>query len=410
MSQYGEIWKRSPITVSEYTSIIILILYFLPLNITIATVGGKPVDVVPSDFAILLLPIVVITGARYDLRSLLTFSPLLYFIALGFLGAVYNIDGFSSLVSMANFVSPFAQMFVGYWFVRRFGFGSLKNAYKIYLSVFAVIALTDIFLGSFPRGCGYEGRWGGCFLGSEVYGFPNSSMSFLVLGAVLLLQAAYNSVGKQRAALYAAYIAVLLVALLSLSRSSVLVSVLVLMLFLLWVRPVLAMVLIVVAAMAAMLLSVASLRDLYLFSGIFTRFEASLNAGDISTGRFSIWAHTLALIQDSPIIGYAFSQYSQFSNFGTAHQQYLEILFKSGLLGFIVYFAYFYRVVRGFWQSYVFEAYFRHRGAGIALGLFVLGVLVSSLFQPLLTYKPMANAIFFMSGIGLAAINWGRVR
>ncbi|MBX3436200.1 MAG: O-antigen ligase family protein [Planctomycetaceae bacterium] len=55
------------------------------------------------------------------------------------------------------------------------------------------------------------------------------------------------------------------------------------------------------------------------------------------SGRSTIWGETWDLFADRPLFGYGFEPYSERATFDTPHQQYLEVLYKCGLVGMALY-------------------------------------------------------------------------
>src|SRR5690606_34697220 len=60
------------------------------------------------------------------------------------------------------------------------------------------------------------------------------------------------------------------------------------------------------------------------------RISRTMDSSDPFSGRTDIWEQTIQLWSERPLWGYAFEPFSNYSEYDTAHQQYLEILFKAG--------------------------------------------------------------------------------
>ena len=379
---------------------LILLLYMFPLSLTVANVGGKPIDIVPSDIFLLLVPFIVLFGVKFSRHLSYAGFGVSYFCVLALAGGVLNDGSLSPIFSGLSFVMPMLHIYVGYWFWGKYGSEGFKYFPEVLLFVFGTILFSDLLYGSFPRGCSISGRWGGCIANTGVYGFPNSSMSFIAISSALFFYRVKNANTKFVRLTFSGALMVLgAMTFLSMSRSSSLAFVLVMIvgLFNLWPRRTILS--LPVVGMVFYFLDKSLLESSFVFKGLLYRVQSSVERGDVSGGRFDIWWDTLSVISTSPLFGKMFQYYSDFSDFGTAHQQYLEILYKSGLIGFVIYFGllvFAYKVAR---KTLKFDGDRRAREVLIVLNSVTFALLVNGLFQPILTYQVVGNLVFCMVGI-----------
>ncbi len=134
--------------------------------------------------------------------------------------------------------------------------------------------------------------------------------------------------------------------------------------------------------------------------------------GDISTGRIHFWGIALQIFLDHPIIGagfdaygVAFTQYDSWSGafrVEQAHNDYLQILADSGILGFSCIAVFIYLLFKqGFYTIRKDSDKFVVNGAVGALAGCV-GILIHSFFDfPLRTYS---NTLFFLMLVTLAVV------
>jgi O-antigen ligase len=375
-------------------------LYFLPLSITLGYVGDKPVDFVASDLLLLLLPIWFVMLPHLPSRFGLAIIFLGYFLAVGFAGAFGSGGSMENILSSVTFSLPFLHIFIGGFAFNRWGWDFVRPAPLVFAIVVLLIFVSDILFGSFPRGCGVEGRWGGCFLNIEVYGFVNSSTGYLaVVSGILYVGYIAASRLSGRALMISSISALFFIIPMSLSRSA---TVTFFFIFLVGIFAIGRWIAAAGVLFASLFLPVAVplLEDSVIGRGITSRVASGIDRGDIASGRFEIWRETLALIQDAPLFGYKFGFFSNFSFFGTAHNQYLEVMFKSGIIGFAIYFSFLIYIFSRF--VLIHGDYGLRKGVMVcAVGLFA-GMLINSFSQPLMNYSVMANLIFLAAGIIMA--------
>lgn len=376
----------------------IAILYMLPLNLNIGDFGDKPIDLAVSNVLLIALPTLFLKRRSV---SQLTFFGLimpLFFLVIGLSSAIIRGGDMSIVLSALSFSIPILHVGVGYIVGQsRLNFSFLNVSYALSI-IILVLVFSDLIFGNFPRGCGYQGRWGGCFGGLEVYGFPNAPMNFLAICSPILALPFIRKCGQTwRIFALLAIVGLIVMTPLSLSRSASLVflfsgGAMIIMLFG-------KMALFAYAALClVVVLSFQWIISLTMFAGIAFRIQASVEAGDLTTGRIGIWKDALFIWAENPLFGKAFIPFSEFSSFGTVHQQYLEVLFKSGLIGATAYFGYIFVTARLAYQTICKGDHYsvNDRRVFIAFGACLF---IGNLFQNAISYQPMGNFLFFAMGI-----------
>lgn len=376
------------------------LIYLTPLAITIATVDGKPIDIVPSDFLLILIPIIMLKVDSLSPRHWNAIAILSYFPMIGLVGAFRAGGDVGNILSAVTFSMPFFHILIGGMAIHRWGHHALEPLQVVASFVAIILALSDLTLGSFPRGCGTEGRWGGCFLNFEVYGFVNSSSGYLVILAGILACSVFIANSRLKMALTLIGLgALLFIVPMSLSRSATVSLFIVLFFWTFSINRTLSVVFLLIAGMTMQFI-LPLLEDSLIGRGLTTRVLAGVDRGDLASGRFEIWRDTISLIGDAPIFGYMFGFFSRYSYFGTAHSQYLELLFKAGAVGLIIYLGFiFYCASRA---NRIFKAVDLDPRISItALGTFV-ALMANSVTQPLMNYAVFANLMFLAAGMIMA--------
>ena len=129
------------------------------------------------------------------------------------------------------------------------------------------------------------------------------------------------------------------------------------------------------------------------------RVERSTEQEDPSSGRFDIWKLAIELWTERPIFGYMFESFSRYAEVDTPHQQYLEVLHKSGGVGFILYVGLLISCLSAAIRLLRIApprsgAWYRLSGVIAMLS----GVMVGNFTQPNLTYSLTGNLVFLLFG------------
>lgn len=377
--------------------------YVVPISVTVAQVGDKPVDFVPSDAFWLLLPVALILRMRLFKTTLIVAASFSYFLIIGILGSMMNGGALGPTLSALSYMLPACHIVVGAVLWKRVGVELLTYVARAVLITVLVLFASDVIYGTGIRGCGYEGRWGGCFGKWEVYGFPNSAMNYIAL--MLYLPACLWSLKTPplpHLLMAAAAVAGFMILSLSLSRSAVLVLGLLAIVGLLVSSRFLAFAAVLILGIAFTWFIDRILAS-PIFIGLALRMKTATESGDITNGRIDIWIETLDLISMRPFLGYLFQFFSDFSQYGTAHNQILEVLFKAGLFGAILYLGPLVIAWTFAYRMAVLLSGRKRKTVRLYLIGFFAACFTSMLVLPILSYATMANVVFMLVGAALQA-------
>lgn len=82
-----------------------------------------------------------------------------------------------------------------------------------------------------------------------------------------------------------------------------------------------------------------------------SRFQDTLDGGDVSNGRFDLWRLAISAFLENPVLGIGWKQYRikmspsfSLTNQYDAHNVYLQLLCEIGIIGFLIYMAWFIRM------------------------------------------------------------------
>ncbi|MGD9856179.1 MAG: O-antigen ligase family protein, partial [Planctomycetaceae bacterium] len=248
------------------------------------------------------------------------------------------------VLSAARFVKPILYVWIGSWLATAASPGEmLRRIGWSFAGTALVWGVSTVGGTDFP-----ETAWGCHWLGLPVLGFPNTAMTFAAAMLPLLLavtESAGRRFSRSVAALAVAVAFVLVVCSLSRCAAVVMVSG-VTVYFLLtggrWAPIGLASVAVLSVGTGYSLLVLQSEaigeRHPTLQERAAHRFVHPVNpdSGALA-GRSAIWNETWELIASRPLWGYRFDPYSRRAAFDTPHQQYLEVLYKTGFAGLAMY-------------------------------------------------------------------------
>ena len=130
------------------------------------------------------------------------------------------------------------------------------------------------------------------------------------------------------------------------------------------------------------------------------RVERSTESEDPSSGRFDIWALAIELWLEKPVFGYMFESFAKYGvDIDTPHQQYLEVLYKCGGLGLVLYLGMLvsclYRTRRLLVLTVRKSVAWSQLHAAMAM---LVGLLIGNLTQPNLTFSVTGNLVFLLFG------------
>ncbi|MEH6467145.1 MAG: O-antigen ligase family protein, partial [Porticoccus sp.] len=268
-------------------------------------------------------------------------------------------------------------------------------------------------------------RWGSVLFGMPVYGFPNSVASYYVLFVMFSVVACIRGQGTLKYGITA--LIVMMFMLMSLSRAAVAVLLIFLMMqsfFWFSARGLIKLVSLLFVLILVVFVVIAS-RDVLLVNqdvsvitgALENRWDRTFSSGDPTSGRVGIALETLSLVSEKPVFGYKFDSFSNYhSGHETPHNQYLEALFKTGLLGASVYFFTLFVFVWVLLSRTLVSGVTRvERRSAICFVFALAALIVGNLAQPNFTYSQTGNVVFFVLGFfslaefGLAPITTDRI-
>lgn len=401
----------------------LVVVLVLPLNYTLFYISELPVDIVLSDLVIVITAIYMMLMSRhYYFPKKLTILVAILCVFCVLLGVIafFMYDSLTPTVASIRFVKPFIFIYLGIVLSKGI---NLKKYYDYIVIVVCFMIWTTLFSdivlsANFPRI-----RWGqtGLF-GLEYYGFPNSAMVLyaFLMSFILpkLLDKIKHSIFKSVLLLSSFCIGYLTVVF-SLSRNALLVLTFSTSCFVIWsfinyfflqrkLRLTHLFFLCFVLAGGFCLLFYFASDILYIAEPLIGKWQHNMST-DFSSGRFEIWYETIMLIGKSPIVGYLFIPFSEFSDFGTPHQQYLEVFYKTGLIGFLLYILliiYAFKIFLNSWRltkdNNIINGYMK-----VQIITFI-AILIGSFAQPNLSYFPLGQLIFFNVGLNIAKFRENR--
>ena len=383
---------------------LLVFLLLLPISFSFLSNSIRGLYIAPSDliiFALLALPWIIQTRTiSSGSRRIITISiyAFIIFCLIGAAGALINSDTITNVLSAVNFSKFFLMIPVGYVCTAYLGAKRLFSAITIAIVLFPIVLVVSDAL--FNRGWP-KPRWGEYVFGFQVHGHPNLSTLFLVFLFTGLLSYYLHKKDKQLIVLIPLVLFAMFPSL-SLSRNAVLSQILAIGLCVILTRRTnIRAIAIIVGSCCALVFFVIVYMEPIANSLVF-RYETTLRQIDTFSHRKELWLVAIELFQEKPVFGHMFVSFSTHSWAGSTHQQYLEVLYKTGLIGFIVYFnviAQLLKVLLGLNR--------RHRSPSTSwLIVWMITawftIMFSNLFQPNFTYSITSNAFLFMIGMLLA--------
>ncbi len=128
------------------------------------------------------------------------------------------------------------------------------------------------------------------------------------------------------------------------------------------------------------------------------RYSYALSDPTLS-GRIHIWHSALEKIFESPLWGYGFIPFTddrfmvKTGGYNTPHQQYLEIWYKSGLIGLIVFWLFFLQLLKiAILNLFSVDTY--KRKISFFIYVAIIGISIGNFSQPNITYSITSNVLF----------------
>lgn len=252
-------------------------------------------------------------------------------------------------------------------------------------------------------------RWGSDFMGFETYGFPNTTGQYLGVIMSFLLFGFFIDVRLRLLYIFCVF-AALLIAIMTLSRSGAVVTIMTVLLFWLLRAPkqfLLLSLSLPVILVVTILLGMPSEFDysiIEILEKIQNRMDKLLSTDPLN-GRGSIWGIALTYVNENIIFGSMFSPFSLISgHHQSAHNQYIETLYKVGILG-LVFFIFALAVV--FHRLFINLFSNNHSLVVLATTAFVsmLAVSIGNVTQPNYTDSLVGGLVFALAGLSIGVLN-----
>ncbi|MGD9856180.1 MAG: O-antigen ligase family protein [Planctomycetaceae bacterium] len=393
----------------------VALLVTLPVAFRLAEFAGKPVDLVASDLLFLLLifvpkrrDLVIPRGIVLWRLSMVRVSAAVMLLYCGVLASVAYAESsdMSRVASAIKFAKPLAFVMLGTFMAAVTPpVGMLRRISLAFAGMSVATFVTAVLTPGFP-----QVAWGKYLFGFPTYGYPNSVMTLFAIMVPFLLAGADmrpTTLGKWSLRGIAGLTGMIVVVSLSRSSTATMACGVLLYLFLTG-RLYLPVFAVVFGVMVLMTFSnaldfITQNNDVAMWMERFTRrFSQTVGASDPLSGRGDLWALTIDLWAERPVFGYAFESFSKYADVDTPHQQYLEILYKSGALGVALYGILMLTSFLGLLHLARFsvartEAWFLLR----ALNAAFCATMIGNLSQPNLTYSVTGNFLFFALGLAL---------
>lgn len=378
---------------------------FLPLSLHFGSISDKPLDLVYSDVVLVLAFLVigfkVLSGLTirhgHSLLLMSSFSIAAFFLAVGLVGSSSSGGGIVCALSAGRFVRPFLFVVPAYttYILFKPSFEDVVMSGARVAAVFVCVLLASdvLFNPGFPNS-----RWGGKFFHYDIYGFPNSSAVFFSLYVFFLALAFQMTRGGWYLVGWLAGAALVVF---TFSRSGwvtliVTLSVVISVTFLQARR---AFVKLAVALLIAALVVVLLSDKVEVIVQPWMYKVETVGGREISFGgRRMIWESAVELIIQRPVFGYMFEPFSRHvGGYDTPHQQYLEVAYKSGIVGLVLYLGFYIGLGLLVYRCQ-YPGAFSSRVSRLSVLSFFLGVLVSNLAQPNFSFSLVGNGtVFYLS-------------
>lgn len=382
---------------------IVILLILLPLSLPLGSVGDKPIDLTYSDIFLFLSILYFLCIGRFHVSNnekkiiIMSCFTFLFIIFLGIIGTIIEGGNIVPLLSSLRFSKHILFVLPALVLYKVYQPSSVqlsRCAGFVSILIVMVLFLSDIFFNSqFP-----SSRWGGFVFNMETYGFPNSVVVFYSFYICFIL----NLLLMDKKILLIPFLLIMIaIVFFAFSRSGWIATLIVLIFTLFY------------GSLQSKKITFFNIVLLFLFAVVFSIFFNTLypiiepwmykidtiTGKDITvSGRDLIWADALNLISEKPIFGYLFFPFSNYvAGYDTPHQQYLEILYKMGMVGFLVYFSYLFYLFIVFVKEGLKGTLFS-KHVVVIFTFLTIAILITNFAQPNLSFSLLGNAyIFFLS-------------
>lgn len=396
-------YKISLISGREFVVLISMVLVLLPLALPVGNIGDKPIDLTYSDLLLAIsfmyfLFIGKFIASRNE-RKLLSISIFVFsfIVFLGGIGSILKEGDILPFLSSIRFAKHILFVFSAFLIYKLYRPSlDILITYTGYVSLWLVVVLflSDVFFNpQFP-----SSRWGGVFLGFETYGFPNSIAVFYSFYICFILILLFS---KKRMLIVPILLLILGIVFFTFSRSGWVTALIVLLPVMIYSSLKSKRLIFINISLLVFLVVCIS----FFFDKLFPIIEPwmykvdTITGKDITvSGRDLIWNEAIKLIYDQPLMGYLFFPFSNYvSGYDTPHQQYLEILYKMGLVGFSLYFLYLFYLYLVFAKA-GWSGNLLRKVVVTSVSLLTLGIMITNFGQPNFSFSLLSNAyIFFLS-------------
>lgn len=388
-------------------SFLFLILALLPVSVPLLSVSGKPVELVPSDFLIIFsfsFAFFAFAAGKYyvllddDAKRffLSSFSIILIFIFFSIFVMLFRGGSLLWFASLLKLIKPFFFIFFAFTFFRLASSDIgvfCKSLTRASVFIIFSIFISDLVLNeNFPFS-----RLGGSLFGLPIYGFPNSSVVLIVVCICFnFLGFYFREAGIPKLILWLSIAIGSFLVVMSFSRTG-LIALLFLYVssFILLPRTRILISSFFVGFLFVSLYFYELI--LALFRVVFLKMSRVFGEGEALSGREDIWAHVIELISQRPIFGFGFEPFSVYSPvYETPHQQYLEIIYKSGVLGFVLLVVYTLLCLWSLCNAYTRCLGARERALVSVIFMVFLTILITNFVQPSFGFSIIGNISIFL--------------
>lgn len=388
------------------TAYFFIFLMLIPVSIPFGEMSGKPIDIVYSDILIVIgllyIALKTITGIKLSkLHKKLLLLPILvslFYIGNTSLQIMLRDGSILWLMSTMKFIKPFLIVYFAYFFYKTLKVSPIELLHisaKIASLIVLILMVSELYNSSkFP-----SPRWGGYFFNQDVYGFPNSPAVFFVFLFSLILSGllSTNRSFIIKKLYIVSTITLTLTIFFTISRAAIL-SLLIFLLILFFTSASKKLkIYILFSSIIAICVTYANWESIeVLLDSLIHKFDKTISGNDKLSNRGTIWEQTIMLILERPILGYGFEPFSfNYSGHDTPHQQYLETIYKSGALGFLIFLSFYYKLF-----SLSKKLSRKHENKNIRnfseiVTVAFVSILFSNFVQPTLSYSIAGNALIF---------------
>jgi O-antigen ligase len=391
---------------------IFMLLLLVPLSLPLGGVQGKGVDIVFLDivslFCFLYFLIYIKNKSIFEIQ--ITKAVSVMFVIFYCMASVTAITESSiiPILSLIKYTKPFLSIFIGFFLSRKISLDVFWRASYLASAFIAIILLLSL---DNP----YQ-RWGDNIFGIGVYGFPNSSSQYYIILLMFLIGyiAKENITFLSRVFGYFFIGIIVLFITFSLSRSALAIMVIFFSVSLVMSKFKFKYILYLTALTLATTFvltgdSVNNINISEYTKGIEARYDRTFASDDFSSGRIDIANEVFDLMELRPLFGYKFSSFSNYhEGHSTPHNQYLESIFKTGVIGFLLYYSiilklYFniikkynsikkQRIIMKIKKASYNEYYYR-----LFIVVFIL-IMIGNLSQPNITYSQTGGVFMALLG------------